>query len=459
MRAFLSNVVISIRGGRRLSAAALLASVLSTGCSTASPSSPLPSGFERAPLVRRAMAPSSPIKHIVVVVQENRSFDNIFAGFPGADTQSYGYEHDGTLVALRPVTFDASDMDHTFGQGIRDWNNGAMNGFDQTTLNSGGKAGSSIYAYLRRDLVKPYWIMARRWVLADHMFATEWGPSFSAHLDLIAGSASIDATHVLADLPTQAPWGCDAPGGTQTTLVGTNQVESWNTGPFPCLSLETMADTLDKAGVSWKYYAPKIGKDYGGSIWTAFDAIQKVRDGSDWSNIVSPETTVLTDAAAGNLPAVSWVIPDYLNSDHTGNNSATGPSWVASVINSIGTGPDWNSTAVVVLWDDWGGWYDNVAPPQLDYIGLGMRVPCIIISPYAKPHYVSHTQYEFGSVLKFIEETFALDSLGTTDARAKSLSDSLNYNQPPRAFHSIPATYSSSYLRHRSPSHRPPDDE
>lgn len=460
-----------MESGARITKAIALSSMMVTLSACGSTSSPtratdygpklLPMSKQSAPRPRvasRAAMPGSYLQHVVIVVQENRSFDNIFAGFPGADTQSFGYEHNGTMVPLRPTTFNAPDMNHVFGQGLRDWNHGAMNGFDQTNLHTGGLAGSSIYAFLRRDLVEPYWTMARRYVLADHMFPTEWGPSFSAHIDLIAGSASIDPTHVLADLPTETPWGCDAPAGTLTTIVGSNQVTNINGGPFPCFNFETMADTLDAAGVPWKYYAPKLS-NYAGSIWTPFDAIGGVRYGADWANVTSPETTVLTDAAAGNLPAVSWVVPDYQNSDHAGSGSSTGPSWVASIVNSIGSGPDWKSTAIIVVWDDWGGWYDNVSPPQLDFIGLGIRVPCIIISPYAKSHYVAHTQYEFGSILKFVEETFGVASLGTTDARASSLDDAFDFTQPARSFDSVPAPYSRSYILHRKPSHKPPDDE
>ena len=145
-----------------------------------------------------------------------------------------------------------------------------------------------------------------------------------------------------------------------------------------------------------------------------------MRYGSEWkTNIVSPEKAVLTDASNGKLPSVAWVIPDGINSDHAGfGRSDKGPSWVAGVVNAIGQGSDWNSTAIIILWDDWGGWYDHVAPPQLDYAGLGFRVPMIVVSPYAKQGYVSSTQYEFGSVVKFVEEAFGLGSLGTDDQRA-----------------------------------------
>ena len=186
--------------------------------------------------------------------------------------------------------------------------------------------------------------------------------------------------------------------------------------------------------------------------------------------MISPETTVLTDIPAGKLPAVSWVIPDLINSDHPGSGGKTGPSWVASVVNAVGSSQYWNSTAIVILWDDWGGWYDDAVPPQLDFRGLGLRVPCIIVSPYARmaspqqPGYVSHTQYEFGSILAFVEQTFGLPvlgppSLGYTDSRATSIADSFDFQQKPRAFKHIAAPMSIQYFLHQAHSGLPPDDD
>jgi hypothetical protein len=171
----------------------------------------------------------------------------------------------------------------------------------------------------------------------------------------------------------------------------------------------------------------------------------------------------------GALADVSWVVPDWQDSDHTGSGYDSGPSWVASIVNAIGHSAYWKSTAIVVLWDDWGGWHDNAAPPQLDFRGLGIRVPCIIISPYAriaagkKAGYVSHTQYEFGSVL-LVEDIFHLPaigppSLGFTDTRAASLIDSFDFSQKPRAFFPIPARYSLTRFLNERPSFVPPDHD
>jgi phospholipase C len=213
---------------------------------------------------------------------------------------------------------------------------------------------------------------------------------------------------------------------------------------------------------AWKYYAPAIGKDPG-DIFSSFDSIKRIRYGPEWKhNITSHPTNVLADAAHGKLPAVSWVVPDYLWSDHPSAGTDYGPSWVATVVNAIEKSKDWNSTAIVVVWDDWGGWFDNVPPPQLDFRGLGIRVGCMIVSPYVRPH-VSHTQYEFGSILKFVEQTYGLPALvkvtdGYTDARSTSILDSFDFTQKPRKFQDIPAKYPPTFFSKHKPSLRAPDD-
>ncbi len=143
----------------------------------------------------------------------------------------------------------------------------------------------------------------------------------------------------------------------------------------------------------------------------------------------------MKDVAKGKLAAMTWITPSAANSDHSSSQSTTGPQWVTSLVNAVGTSQFWNSTVIFVMWDEWGGWYDHVPPPQLDYDGLGFRVPLLVISPYAKQHYVSHVQYEHGSVLRFIEDTFGLGRLSASDGRANSPApDCLDFTRPPRPF-------------------------
>lgn len=432
-------------------------------CASPPPSAPALPGapFYRASVFARG--PGKYIKHIVIAVQENRSFDNVFDGFPGADTQPYGYMSDGTKQTLQPIPFEVKDMDHSFSAGVMDWNGGKMNQFDLNGTSVGHTIGAFAYSYLERNEVEPYWTIAKRYVLADHMFPTMFGPSFTAHLTLIAGTADLNPAESEADFPSESPWGCDASSSSTTSTVDANRVVSGG-GPKPCFTqFRTLADTLDAAGVTWKYYAPTIGSSDSGNLWSAFDAISRVRYGADWSHVISPPGQILVDAAHGNLANVSWVVPDFDWSDHPYSGTQYGPSWIASIVNTIGRTPQWKSTAIVVVWDDWGGFYDNVPPPQKDFRGLGIRVGCLIVSPYVRPH-VSHTVYEFGSILKFVEQTFGLpvvgpSSAGYTDRRAHSIADSFDFSQRPRAFKKIPAPYPPSLFITRKPSLRAPDDE
>jgi phospholipase C len=387
------------------------------------------------------------IKHVVIIVQENRSFENLFAGWPGADAPLTGMvAGQSKPIRLKAIPFLHHDIDHLWKNAMDDWDNGKMDGFENN-LSHGLPTGDFPYAYLRHDAIRPYRAMAGQYVLADHMFPAMFGGSFTAHLTLVAGMTNETPVKAVVDLPNGSPWGCDAPSGTTTPSLDPQRVITPGGAGVPCFTqFDTMADTLDEKGVSWKYYAPNVLKY---AAWSAFDAIKAVRYGPDWTKVQTPEWTVLLDAGSGNLPSVSWVTPNATDSDHPGEGTDYGPSWVAAVVNTIGKSKDWDSTAIIVVWDDWGGWYDNVPPPQPDFKGLGIRVPCIIISPYAKKGYVSHVQYEFGSILHFTEQVFGLRPLGPasagyTDLRANSMLDAFDFTQKPRPYVVIPAKYPTS---------------
>lgn len=419
------------------------------------------------------------IQNVVVIIQENRSFENFFAGYPGANAPMIGCAGGGSgpardsgsgcptgdiAVPLHPIGFiNSPDLPHSWRPAIHDWNKGKMDGFYQFGNPRNGKYAA--YAYVKRSLVTPYWDMAQQYVLADAMFPTEFGGSFTGHLTLIAGTDNLNAHDDLAEVnfPSAVPDDCDSPPGTRSWKLNAKRRADFD-GPFPCFTqFNTMAQALDAAKVSWKIYATKV-LDAG--MWEPFEAIKYVRYGPDWhTNIIAPQKQILSDPGDGQLASVSWVTPSKLDSDHPGNNSTRGPSWVASIVNAIGESPYWKSSAIIVVWDDWGGWYDNAAPPQLDFRGLAIRVPCLIISPYAKQGYVSHTQYEFGSILKFIEEAFpgvgpiGPTSEGYTDTRANSLVDSFDFTQNPRTFTPIKLQYPSSTFVHEPRSNEAVDNE
>jgi len=379
----------------------------------------------KAALSGAASVSSSKIQHVVIIMQENRTFDNLFYGFPGADSATNGMSA-GKKIALVPVALnDPRDLGHTHGDWWNDWNNGAMDGF--------GRPGTSspllAYSYVPSSQIQPYWTMAKAYTLGDRMFQSNSGPSFPAYQYMIAGQSG-----QAAENPPGYVWGCDSPQGTTVALIGPNGTDA--PGAFPCFDYQTIADELNTAGLSWRYYAATDDKKF--SIFSAFEAIKHIFKGRYWTNnVISPQTTVLTDIANGELAQVTWVTSDFEHSDHPASKSNEGPDWVASVVNAIGNSQFWNSTAIFITWDDWGGWYDHVAPQAIDEMGPGFRVPLIVVSPFAKHGYVSHEVYETASLLTYIESNFGLKSLGNRDAIANGFSDCFDYAQTPQPFTTI----------------------
>ncbi|HEY6325294.1 MAG TPA: alkaline phosphatase family protein [Candidatus Cybelea sp.] len=461
-----SRVTGGIVAARAFAAISALAVAVCGGCASGTSSSALPQAVVPgiSPMTRSLA--SNYIKHVVVIIQENRSFENFFAGYPKADAPMWGYglKHGRRVkIPLHQDTFQVEpDLAHIFASAIIDWDNGKMDGFYQPGPSGKGAA----YAYIEREQVQPYWDIAKQYVLADHMFPTEFGGSWTAHITLVAGTDNVRRKPLWALVgPSLLYDSCAAPPGAKSDVINRKRKVLDGVGPFPCFTqFNTMAQDLDQNGVSWKYYVDRTNN---AATWSPFEAIKYVRRGPDWrKDVVHPETQVLTDAKNGTLAQVSWVTPSLTDSDHPASHSDKGPSWVSSIVNAVGKGPDWSSTAIVLLWDDWGGFYDNVPPPQLDFRGLSIRVPCLIISPYAKTNYVDKTQYEYGSILKFMEEAFNLPPIGPrsawqgyTDTRANSLDNAFNFSQPARGFTPIQAKYPAIYFLTMPRSNLPVDTE
>jgi phospholipase C len=329
--------------------------------------------------------------------------------------------------------------------------------------------------------VQPYFQLAEQYTFGDRMFQTNQGPSFPAHQFIISGTSAPTATSNLfvaenaQGVPmADAQTGCLAPPAEFVYLIDPTGEESSTT--YPCLDHPTLTDELNTNGISWRYYTPSAG-----SLWTGPNAIQHMCGpnvpppnatacvGSDWvNNVIIPETQVLNDISAGKLAQVSWVIPTGTNSDHASYADATGgPSWVASVVNAIGNSSYWSNTAIIITWDDWGGWYDHVPPPKVVNDGTswgsgyvyGFRVPLIVVSPYAKAGYISHVQHDFGSILNLVEETFGLPSLGYADAHADDLSDCFDFNQTPIPFKTVNAPLNAAHFLHDTSPRTDPDDD
>jgi len=226
---------------------------------------------------------------------------------------------------------------------------------------------------------------------------------------------------------TWTNWGCDAQPQVRVTVLN-NQGKQSN--QFPCFDFPTVADELEAAGINWKYYAPPQG--VAGYQYSVLNAINHIRNTSLWTEHVVDNSQFVTDAMNGNLPEVSWVVVGP-GSEHPPTSTCLGENTTLSQINAVMEGPDWPSTAIFLAWDDFGGFYDHAPPPAMDRYGLGPRVPLLIISPYAKSGYVSHTQYEFSSILHFVENRFGLLPLTNRDAQANDTEDSFDFTQPARS--------------------------
>ena len=449
--------------------------------------------------------PPQKIQHVVVIFQENRNPDNLFQDpkliAAGADIKNVGLDSQGDQITLTPAPL-ASDFnpDHSHSSFLNMYDGGKMDGADKIRVGCNPNApppcppphAQFTYVDNSSGVLTPYFQMAETYTFGDRMFQTNQGPSFPAHQFIISGtSASASPGNSLNNLfaaenPLGIPngvsdkhTGCIAPSDEVVRLIDvtnpdpqTNETQAM----YPCYDHPTLTDLLNASKLSWKYYAPSPG-----SIWTGPNAIQHMCGpnapipnatactGSDWThNVVLQYTQVLTDIANGQLASVSWVIPSGAVSDHAGINDGSGPSWVASIVNAIGNSPYWANTAIIITWDDWGGFYDHVPPPSIiNSYEYGFRVPLMVVSPYAKPANISHTVYDFGSILKFIEKTFALGTIAPgasipyadTSSQTGDLSDCFDFNQTPLTFQTVPAKYDAKhFLEDKRPPTDPDDD-
>lgn len=448
----------------------IAAALVSASCSAVTaPSGGLPAAsVAQSTLQSLRSSVGGKIQHVVIIVQENRSFDNLFYGFPGADTRSYGYTSTGQKVSLSPVGLETTwDLDHSSGsffaacngQGKIPGTKCRMDGFDKEWAGCGHPFYPPCpdmypqYSYVPQTETAPYFAMGKQYVLADRMFASNFdASSFISHQYIIAGQASS-----AVDYPDSV-WGCDGGPNDKITTVTKSPPRQFGPRIRVCFDNQTLGDELDAAGLSWGFYTAALNGD--GNLWSAYQAIKHIRYGPDWkSDVISPQSKFIQDAVS-NLRTVSWVTPTCENSDHAGCGSNTGPAWVTSLVNAVGESKYWKSTAIFVMWDDYGGWYDHVAPKYLDDDGLGMRIPLLIISPYAKKGYVSHVRYEHGSILRFIEDQFGLPRLTASDSRANSpAADCFDFSQVPRKFTPIKASLDANFFLHQPLDRRPPDNE
>jgi phospholipase C len=390
---------------------------------------------------RRVSQARRKIQHIVFIIKENRTFDTYFGTFPGADGATQGLTCDGDVVPLTRATDTSPGPVHSFDQALRAINGGRMNCFDRLY------DGRDLEAYVQysRHQIPNYWTYAKRFTLADRFFSSIYGPTGPEHLWTISGQSDRFVDHVRDDQAGTWPPReyCDDPEERafsfkkltpaqtdiayeleETRELVPEMVKRFWTERWPCTDILTLPDLLEANGVSWKYY-------WGENPWAdPLRQIRHIRRGPMWSKR-GPEASFIPDVEAGRLPQVSWLIPPLEFSEHPPASVCAGENWTVRAINAIARSEDWSSTAVILVWDDFGGFYDHVAPPHLDLYGLGPRVPAIVISPWAKPGYIEKGTLEFSSVLKFIQRVFDLPSLGQRDRRASDMLSVFDFKQRP----------------------------
>jgi phospholipase C len=386
-------------------------------------------------------APSQPtgihkIQHVIVVMQENRSFDSYFGTFPGADGlprangQFTGCIPDPATGACVKPYHDASDLNyggpHGASSATADINGGKMDGFiaqavqgqktvcttpdDPRCGGNGRSGGSDVMGYHDAREIPNYWAYAQNYVLQDRMFEPNASWSLPEHLFMVSEwsarcSRAADPMSCVNELQSPQQTGARKQTG----------------APDPNYAWTDMTYLLHKNQVSWKYYiaegtqpdceddqatcVPQPQKVGTPQIWNPLPWFTTVKQDGQLGNIQTIDH-FYADAKGGRLPAVSWVVPNGKVSEHPTALVSDGQTYVTSLVNAVMQSPDWSSTAIFLSWDDWGGFYDHVSPPAVDQNGYGLRVPGIVISPYAKQGFIDHQVLSFDAFDKFIEDDF-----------------------------------------------------
>ena len=402
----------------------------------------------------------NPIEHVVFMVKENRSFDHYFGKYPGVDGATEGGTMNcSTLDGAETVPLTAApqiiphDLGHAFYPGLLSINGGEMNGFNCVSLGEDMTG----YSQYDRDSLPAYYSYADRFVVADHFFTSMYGPTFPEHLYTVAAQSygivdnktTTDTEGNYCDDPLEYTQRFPIEDLTDADIKRIMALEK-NITADPgqllkiaayweqtrtCINIPVLPDELEEAGISWKYYA-------NADAWMnalQADAARAVRP--TCGRRCSRPTRSCTDVKNGDLPEVSWLIPpEGAPNEHPGSGTTVceGQNWTIEYLNTLMRSDAWESTAVVIVWDDFGGFYDHVVPPHYDIMGLGPRTPALIISPWTRQGdnpeggAIDSTVYEFSSVLKFIEDLHGLDPMTERDAQADPLSGAFDFTQEPR---------------------------
>jgi phospholipase C len=345
--------------------------------------------------------PSGHIDHILFLIQENRTFDSYFGTYPGAEGFPQGLKvplqpgGTPTIAPFHLTSRSTHSMPHRWAAAHAAMNGGKMDGFIEAehSMNTMG--------YYDGTDIPNYWAYAGQFILADNFFSSLAGPSLPNHLYTVAAQS----------------------GGL---------VDNMKQPPAEGFDFSTMAELLGASGISWKYYGGDADPEAFG-FWNPLPGFKTFMDSKELRSHLVDNTEYFHDLREGRLPAVAWIVPNFTESEHPPADIQLGMWYVTSFVNALMKSQYWQNTVLIITWDDYGGFYDHVAPPQVDKYGYGPRVPAIIVSPYVQPGLIDHTLYDFTSVLRFIEDRFNLKALTDRDKNANSLGQSLNLTQKPLA--------------------------
>jgi phospholipase C len=359
----------------------------------------------------------TPIEHVIVIVKENHTFDNYFGTFPGAEGTTVCQLKNGTIPCQHAPDLPR-DLCHKHGCAQLAWNHGQMNGWEDVPTSS--KDGDNLaWAQYHEEDIPNYWQYAKHFTLGDHFFSNVLGPSFPGHAFLIAAQAgwAIGNPPIHIDHPY---WGCDDPAGDTVTVLQDGSCTQANI--YPCLSAPSLPDVLPP-GVTWKFYGTTFEMET--EIWSLFDAFDHVRNGPGWANVVNAKELPV-DLANHTLPNVAWLVSMDRDNEHPGGSSVCkGENWTVNYVNQIMQSDYWPKTAILLTMDDYGGWYDHVPPPRQygcdaqNPYGLGMRLPLVVMSPYARPGFIFKEVAEQASIPRLIETLMGAPPLSTLDPAAQ----------------------------------------
>lgn len=372
----------------------------------------------------------TPIKRVVYVMLENRSFNNLFGAFPGVRGTTVGADLGKEKPLMRCPDWLPGDLPHDRVAAISSINAGAMDGFGL------GIYGST-YAYTQfdPDQIPNYWLWAKEYALSDNFFASANGPSYPNHFFFVAGTSGgvIDnpeniGVRWLEDGSKFKSWGCDAVG--DDVFVFTKDDNGNLTKHDTCFAFETVGEQLTGIGVDWAYYAPTPGQ--AGYFWNAYNGVANVIHTDLWHEHIRPVDDVVRHIEADGLPPVTWIVPRFELSDHPPFSTGHAHNWITDIVNGIMRSDMWEHTAIFIAWDEWGGFYDPVAPPQLDHVGLGMRVPLLTISPYSRRGVIDTELGEFSAPLRFIADNWGLPYLTPRIENAHAFEHVFDFSAKPR---------------------------